>query len=138
MQRFVYSGLVMSVILISASAFGIAEELKVFPGSRLDEKASAEASQAAPGKVSQVYVTSESFDKVFAFYKGIYKQDLSMHSTGPKLPSGEQIQWAFFLIDSGTKLSNSNFWMKVQHPYVGGSDGKDIRDVTVIQSVRKK
>lgn len=138
MKRFVCSGFVWSVILILSGACGIAEELKVFPGSRLDEKAGAEASKAVPGKISEVYVTSESYAKVVAFYKGIYKQDTSMPSAGPKLPSGEQVQWAFFIIDNATKLSNSNFWMKVQHPYVGGSDGKDIRAVTVIQSVRKK
>ena len=125
-------------ILFLTGALGIAQELKLFPGSHLDEKASAEASQAVPGKVSQVYTTSSSFDKVFEFYKSAYKQDTSMGNAGPKLPSGQQIQWAFFIIDGGTKLANSNYWMKIQHPYVGGADGKDVRDVTVIQSVRKK
>ncbi len=138
MNRSICGVLALSALLVSTSAFGIAQELKHFPGSRLDEKASAEASQAAPGKQSQVYTTSESFDKVLAFYKGAYKQDTSMRSAGPKLPSGQQIQWAFFIIDGGANLSNSNYWMKIQHPYVGGTDGKDIRDVTVIQTVRKK
>lgn len=132
------AGFCVLAILFLTGALGVAQELKLFPGSHLDDKASAEASQTVPGKVSQVYTTSASFDKVFEFYKGVYKQDTSMGSTGPKLPSGQQIQWAFFIVDGGTKLATSNFWMKIQHPYVGGADGKDIREVTVIQSVRKK
>jgi hypothetical protein len=138
MRRSAYYLVGISVLWVAASAVGIAQELKLFPGSHLDAKASSEASQATPGKESQVYTTSDSFDKVFAFYKGVYKQDTSMRSTGPKLPSGEQIQWAFFILDGGGKLSTSKYWMKVQHPYVGGTDGKDVRDVTVIQSVRTK
>ena len=128
----------LTVFLVSTSAFGIAQDLKLFPGSQRDEKASREASQAAPGKESQVYTTSEGFDKVFAFYKAAYKQDTTMRATGPKLPSGQQVQWAFFLIDRGANLATSKYWMKIQRPYVGGTDGKDIRDVTVIQSVRTK
>ena len=128
----------LSLLLVSATGFGVAQELKSFPGSHVDENASTEASRAAPGKQSQVYVTSESFDRVFAFYKAAYKQDTSMPAAGPKLPSGQQVQWAFFIIDGGKDLATSKYWMKIQRPYVGGTAGKDIRDVTVIQSVRSK
>ncbi len=138
MKRFAYGVLALSALLAFSGASGLAQELKLFPGSQLDDKASSEASKTVPGKESKVYTTSENFEKVFAFYKGAYKQDTSMPPAGPKLPSGQQIQWAFFIIDGGTKLSNSNYWMKIQHPYVGGTDGKDIRDLTVIQLVRKK
>jgi hypothetical protein len=137
MKRFAYSVLAFGALLAFTSAAGMAQELKLFPGSHLDEVASSEASKTVPGKESKVYTTSESFEKVLAFYKAEYKQ-VSMPGADHKLPSGQQIQWAFFIIDGGTKLSNSNHWMKIQRPYVGGSDGKDIRDVTVIQSVRKK
>jgi hypothetical protein len=119
-------------------SFGHAQDLKLFPGSRRDEKASREASQAAPGKESQVYTTSDGFEKVLAFYKGVYKQDTSMPPGGPKLPSGKQVEWAFFLIDGGKSLATSKYWMKVQRPYIGGADGTDVRDVTVIQTVRSK
>jgi len=122
------------MLLVSA---GFAQELKPYPGAKLDEKASSEASAATPGKQSQVYTTSDSYDKVVAFYKPLYKQDSRMPPTGPKL-ANQQIKWAFFIIDSGTTLANSKYWMKVQYPYVGGADGKDIREVTVIQTVRSK
>ncbi len=103
----------------------------------MDDKASREASAAAPGKQSEVYTTGDSLDKVYAFYKGMYKE-FSMRSTGPKLPSGQQVKWYFFILDGGTTLANSKLWMKIQRPYVGGADGTDIRDLTIIQTVRTK
>ena len=113
------------------------QDFKPYPGSKVDEKASREASAAAPGKESQVYTTMDALDKVNAFYKGLYKE-ITKGNSGPKLPSGEQVRWVFFAIDGGPSLAQSKYWMKIQRPYVGGTDGKDIRDVTVIQTVRTK
>ena len=115
----------------------MAQEFKVYSGAKVDEKASKEASAAAPGKQSEVYTTGDALDKVYAFYKGQYKE-FTMRSTGPKLPSGQQVKWYFFILDGGTTLANSKAWMKIQRPYVGGADGTDVRDVTVIQLVRSK
>jgi hypothetical protein len=115
----------------------MAQDFKPYTGSKLDETASREASAAAPGKQSEVYTTGDSFDKVDAFYKGLYKE-YTMRSTGPKLPSGQQVKWAFFILDGGKDLRSSKYWMKIQRPYVGGVDAKDIRDITVIQTVRAK
>ena len=114
-----------------------AEGFKPYPGSKVDEAASREASAAVPGKESLVYTTPDDLGKVSSFYKGLYKE-ITMRSSGPKLPSGEQVQWVFFAIDGETSLAKSKFWMKVQRPYVGGTDGKDIRQITVIQTVRSK
>src|SRR5882757_812811 len=120
-----------ALCILSTGALGIAQEFKRFPGSQLDEKGTREASQSVPGKESQVYSTSENYDKVYAFYKALYKQDTTMPPGGPKLPNGQQVQWAFFILDNGSSLAKSKFWMKIQYPYVGGTDGKDIRNVTV-------
>jgi hypothetical protein len=114
-----------------------AQDFKPYAGSKLDDKASREASAAAPGKQSEVYTTGDSLDKVYAFYKGIYKE-FPMRSAGMKLPSGQDVKWFFFIVDSGTTLANSKLWMKIQRPYVGGADGSDIRDTTIIQTVRTK
>ena len=114
-----------------------AEDFKVYPGAKVDEAASREASATVPGKESRVYTTPDSLDKVNAFYKGIYKE-ITMRSSGPTLPSGEQVRWFFFAIDGATSMAKSTFWMKVQRPYVGGTDGKDVRQITVIQTVRTK
>ena len=59
-----------------------------------------------PGKQSEVYTTDDSLDKVYAFYEGMYKE-IAMRSGGPKLPSGQQVKWYFFILDSGTTLANS-------------------------------
>ena len=65
-------------LTVFTTAAGVAQELKLYPGSHLDEPASGAASKTAPGKESKVYTTSESFEKVLAFYKSAYKQDTSM------------------------------------------------------------
>ncbi len=134
MRRF--SLLLLAAALI-ASAADVTNDLKLYPGAKLDAKASADASSATPGKQSEVYTIADPLDKVYAFYKDKYKE-ITMGSGGPKLPSGQQVKWYFFILDGGTTLANSKYWMKIQHPYVGGADGKDVRDLTVIQTVRSK
>jgi hypothetical protein len=124
------------MLVLLTSSILLAQDFKPYTGSKMDEKASREASAAAPGKLSEVYTTSDGFDKVYAFYKTLYKE-FAMSSQPPKLPSGS-IKWAFFILDGGTTLANSKYWMKIQRPYVGGVDGSDVRDLTVIQTVRSK
>src|SRR5260370_10992838 len=136
MQRFRLFLLAAGVLFAAVNVPCLAQDFKPYAGAKLDEKGSRDASAAAPGKTSQVYTTADAFDKVVAFYKGLYK-DFAMRGA-PKLPSGQQIQWAFFILDGGKNLTDSKYWMKVQRPYVGGADGQDIRDVTVIQTVRAK
>lgn len=125
------------ILVLLAGSILLAQDFKPYAGSKLDEKATREASAAAPGKRSDVYTTSDSFDKVYAFYKGLYKE-FAMSSQPPKPPSGQQIRWAFFILDGGTILANSKYWMKIQRPYIGGVDGSDTRDLTVIQTIRSK
>jgi hypothetical protein len=128
---------VVSMVFAAVNAPCLAQDLKLYPGAKLDEKSSHEASAAAPGKQSEVYTTGDAFEKVYAFYKGAYKE-FTMSSSSPKLPSGQQIKWAFFILDGGKDLASSKYWMKIQRPYVGGTDGQDVRDVTIIQTVRSK
>jgi hypothetical protein len=137
MRRFALFLVAVGMLLVSANIPCLGQDFKRYAGSKLDEKASREASAAAPGKESEVYTTGDAFDAVYAFYKSLYKE-YTMRSSSPKLPSGQQIKWAFFILDGGKDLSSSKHWMKIQRPYVGGADGKDVRDVTVIQTVRAK
>jgi len=120
-----------------AVAMLLAADFRPYPGCAIDEKAGREATAAAPGKQSQVWTTGDAFDKVYAFYKGVYRE-YAMRRGGPRLPSGRQVQWAFFILDGAKDLESSAYWMKIQRPYVGGPDGKDVRDITAIQTVRAK
>ena len=137
MRRFALFLVAIGMLLASSNMPCQAQDFRPYAGSKLDEKVSREASAAVPGKESEVYITGDAFDKVYAFYKSLYKE-YAMPSSGPKLPSGQQIKWAFFILDGGKDLLSSKHWMKIQRPYVGGADGKDVRDVTVIQTVRAK
>ena len=128
--------LIVGGMLLAVNLPCLAQDFKPYAGSKLDEKASREASAAAPGKQSEVYTTSDSFDQVSAFYKGPYKEYTMPSRSHPH--SGPQVKWAFFILDGGKDLASSKYWMKVQRPYVGGTDGKDVRDLTVIQTVRSK
>jgi hypothetical protein len=136
MKMFRSSLLVAGMLFWAANVPGMAQDFKPYAGAKLDEKASREASAAAPGKQSEVYTTADAFDKVHAFYKGQYKE-VPMSRPPPKI-AGQQVKWAFFILDGGTSLADSRFWMKIQWPYIGRADGKDFRDVTVIQTVRTK
>ncbi len=127
----------ISLLLVSVNIRCIAQDFTPYPGSKLDDKDSRDASAAAPGKESKVYTTGDTFDQVYAFYKGHYKEHTMRHGP-PPLSSGQQIKWAFFILDGGKDLVTSKYWMKIQRPYVRDPEGKDIRDVTVIQTVRSK
>lgn len=137
MRRLALTSIAAGMLLAAMTVPCPAQDFKPYPGCTIDEKAGREATAAAPGKQSQVWTTSDGFDKVYAFYKGLYKEYTMRHGGG-KLPSGQQVRWAFFILDGGKDLPGSGYWMKIQRPYVGGTDGKDVRDVTVIQTVRGK
>jgi hypothetical protein len=124
-----------SMLLAAINTPCLAQDFKPYSGGKADEKASREASAAAPGKQSQVFTTDDPFEKVYSFYKGLYKEFTMGHSS-PKLPSGQPIQWAFFILDGAKDLASSKYWIKIQRPYVGGADAREIREVTVIQTVR--
>src|SRR5579871_6216688 len=101
------------LLFLAGVLLATAQDFKVYPGSKPDAQAARESSAAAPGKQSEVYTTDDSLDKVYAFYKDKYKE-FTMRSTGPKLPSGQQVKWYFFILDGGTTLANSKYWMKIQ------------------------
>src|ERR1700676_1279685 len=137
MRRLSLFLIVVSVILSAANAPCLAQDLKPYPGAKLDERSSREASAAAPGKQSEVYTTADAFQKVYAFYKGLYKE-YAMPSSSPKLPSGQQVKWVFLLLEGGKDLARFKTWMKMEPPYVGGADAQDIGDITVIHPDRSK
>jgi hypothetical protein len=142
MQFTVFRWVVCWVILTLGTA-AVAQDFKQYPGSKLDEQAGRQASAVAKGLECQVYTTNDGFDKVYAFYKGLYKEFPTPFPV-QKLPGRKEVKWAFFILDGGKDLSRSKYWMKIQRPYIGtiAEDGrgdfKDIRDVSVIQTVRTR
>jgi hypothetical protein len=79
---------------------------------------------------------------VYTFYKGQYKE-FPWRLPRPKLPSGKELQWAYFILDGAPDLVHSKHWLKIQRPMALTVDLeelelKDIRDVSVIQTVNRK
>ena len=130
----------LAVVALGTTA--VAQDFTPYPGSKADESAGRQASAATSGIQCEVYTSGDSFDKIYAFYKGLYRE-VRTPFPSQKLPNGEELRWAFFILDAGKDLSHSHYWMKIQRPYIGTiGDGdaefKDIRDVSAIQTVRKR
>jgi|SRR5579871_4385145 len=135
-MRIVLSLLLVAVALVLIPTPCRAQDFKPYPGAKLDEQASRDASAAAADKESQVFTTDDAYDRVYAFYKALYKEgEMRYPARGP---AGIPVKMSFFLIDGGKDLRSSKYWMKVQRPFIYKPDGKDVRDVTVIQTVRSK
>ncbi len=128
-----------------------AAQFKPYPGAAVDSKASKEAAEIAKGAgltgKTTIYTTRDSFEKVFAFYKGAAKEYKMPHEGGPqKLPSGQELKEAYFIFDGGKDITVSKLWIKIQRPYIGGMEigkdfqvkYKDVRDVTAITVSEQK
>ncbi|SPD76183.1 exported hypothetical protein [uncultured Desulfobacterium sp.] len=131
--------LLATVMLFSVSSSVVAGEFKVYPGAKLDERASNDANEMAKQSKmtskSKVYTTDDAFDQVVSFYKGIGKE-YNMPGGPSKGP-----QCAFILFDEAKDLSTSKLWAKIQRPALGlyKEDLQEMksRDITVIVLVEK-
>ena len=137
---------VLLAAILLATASGSAQGFKPYPGATKLDKESAEATKLMPsaGEAS-VFTTSDSYDKVVAFYKASGKEYTLKGMSKVKLASGQEVQSTFFLFDGGTNLATSKCWAKVQRPYIGSvtmngpsPEYHDIRDVTAILLTQKK
>jgi hypothetical protein len=63
------------ILAFATTLFG--QNFKPYPGSKVDEKASSQVSDAARGVESQVYTTGDSFEQIYDFYKSLYKEVLT-------------------------------------------------------------
>ena len=134
-------------VFVTMSTIAFAGQFKVYPGAKVDKKATEEAQQLVVGTKlgkgtrTSIYTTGDSFKKVFDFYKGIAKE-YKMPWMGAKvkrLPSGQEIKEAFFIFDGAPDITTSKLWIKIQWPYIGtvkmeGYTVKygDIREITTI------
>jgi hypothetical protein len=129
-------------VIVALSTTAVAQDFKPYPGSEVDAAASRQASAAASDLQYEVYTSSDSFDKIYAFYKDTYRE---VHAPflWQKPPDGKELKWAFFVLDAANDLTHSQYWMKIQWPYIGrvgdrDAEFKDIRDVSAIQIVRRR
>jgi hypothetical protein len=138
--RFLWTVVVSVVLPVAAYAQGFTP----YPGATPDQ-AAADAAMKVAGSGTRVgvYLTGDPFEKVAAFYRALYKET-KMPGNPMTLPNGAKVKWAFFILDGAKDLSTSKSWMKVQRPYIGDvvmqgptPQFKDIRDVTVIETVQK-
>jgi len=145
---------VLLLMVFVFSSLVIAADFKPYPGAKIDEKATQEANQMAAGSKmgkapkSTIYTTSDSFEKVFDFYKGMAKEFKMPHQKEgkvKKLPSGQELKEAYFIFDGASDLMSSKLWVKVQRPYIGRvkmedfqPKYEDVRDVTAIVVAEQK
>jgi hypothetical protein len=138
MQRFMIRTIALSLMV---SGVVVGAQFKLSPGATTDAwaaKALRDGKAAVPpGTETELYVTPDSYDKVYAFYKA-FAQESSPMMGGPQLPDGTRIRWSFFLLDGAKSMSDSKHWLKIQRPSVADLQMKDVRDVTSIQVVRQK
>jgi len=140
MKKIIYAFLLIA-FTFSAAAF--AADFKPYPGAKIDEKATKEARDGAiaaktPDVKPTIYTTSDSFEKVASFYKGIAKEYMMPRASGtsgkPKKREGYDLWEAYFIFDGAQDLASSKLWIKVQRPYIG----EDIRNVTAIVVSQKR
>ena len=134
-------GISALTILVVAGTLSVAQDFQFYPGSKLDEKAGLRASSVLEGMECHVYTTSDSFDKVYSFYKAHYNE-IPVPFPKQKISDGKEVRWAFFVLDGARDLQHSAYWMKIQRPYIRGGDDSaafdEIRDISVIETVRNK
>ncbi len=132
------------VLAVTLPVAATAQSFTPYPGSKPDQAAADEAmKRAGAGKLVGVYLTNDPFEKVVAFYRTLYKET---RGAGPsRLSNGQKVQWAFFVLDGAKDLSASKSWMKIQRPFIGDvvmqgitPQYRDVRDVTVIETVEEK
>lgn len=133
----------VSVLSASFSLNADGADFQVYPGAKVDEKATQESREAARAAKmtnvrSTIYTTSDSFEKVASFYKGISKEYSMPRASGtsgkPKKYEKYELWEAFFIFDGAQDLSTSKLWIKVQRPFIG----EEVREVTAIVVSERK
>jgi len=125
---------------------GFSTSFKVYPGAKLEAVYEAKQSGTGPTATRSpkviVFTTNDLFENVVAFYRGIAREYRvpGMGRNPVKLPSGQELKEAYFILDGASDLSTSEQWIKIQRPYLdqgnpgGPFYGKNekARDVTAI------
>jgi hypothetical protein len=119
-----------------------ADAFKVYPGAILDQKLTADAQRAQHGKgfAVRVYRTTDSFDKVRAFYAPLYHDAhvSGRYASGP----AAKVKLAMFTVDAAKQAYLSKYWFRITRPFFtarlpdGTTDFRSARDETAIMVVQ--
>jgi hypothetical protein len=138
----------MLLILIALGlALGIpalAQDFKPYAGSKIDKAATEEAARYAatqPGLQMTVYFSTDPYEKVYEYYKQHAHEFRTVGKRTRKLPDGQELQDAIFLLDDARDPASSKLSLKIQRPYIGPyglPKGAKPADVTAIVVSRRK
>lgn len=119
-------GFLFSLILVSQVS--LAQGFKEYPGAVFDQKytdkSQGELDKAQLKSKSKVYISTDSFEKVKAFYQALGKE-YSLGMPTQKLEDGTEIKKAFFIFDGAKDLNTSSNWVNIQTPFVGDFEFKN-------------
>ncbi|MGI9026385.1 MAG: hypothetical protein ACR2GP_12560 [Burkholderiaceae bacterium] len=66
-----------------------------------------------PGTESELYVTEDAYEKVYAFYKQNAREFSMGSGGGQTLPNGTRVMWSLFQLADTKGLADSKLWLKV-------------------------
>lgn len=137
--------------LAAALAAGSAQALPpfpVYPGARVEAPASSLYRRPAADeqRKTTIYVTTDSYDKVRAFYLRRGREFEMPGGLGQavRLPDGKKLRQSYITLDGAAGLRNSKRWVKIQWPYARAAWGEkaqtaaDGRDLTAIMQVESR
>jgi hypothetical protein len=121
-----------------------AQTFKIYPGAKLDEKSTTEATKSPVNKGMdvKVYVTPDAFEKFGRFTLVFFTRPVEV--TRLASPTDLRSTGLFSQSNDAKNLWISKYWVKVQRPYIGNRPGElmpnvnEVRDETVIEVVQKK
>jgi hypothetical protein len=133
-------------MLFALSAPCFSAPFKVYPGARLEGVYEPKQSEVG-GKIAKApkvitFTTDAPFETVVVFYRSNAREYRMPGGSGKpiRLPSGQELKEAYFILDGASDLSASKHWIKIQRPYIDkGRTGdpfygksEKIREVTAI------
>ncbi len=137
------------VLFLLLSSVALAQTARPYPGAKIDDAATSQARAAAasdPGVEVTVYTTNDDFEKVYKYFKSSPAKEYKVIGARTrKLPTGQEMKDAFFILDDAATIVGSKKWIKIQRPYIGqfglakiGARKEDVRDVTAVVLTKSK
>jgi hypothetical protein len=111
-------------------------DYKPYPGAKLDQPATDKSRAVSGTKNSTIFTTTDSWDKVLAFYKALGTEYKMPGRTGyeVQLPSGgPKSKQAIFIFDGAPSIASSKNWLSIADPFIGNAtptaDGLHYEDI---------